>query len=86
MLLAVLTAPDLTVAETPPSYDELALMQFVVESKDVIERNRISSQDAVEAFTQQLFGFLATHIEPASASAEMPAAISDLSFFCRADL
>ena len=52
--------PDLDVPEAPPSFNELALMQFVVESKDVIRRNRISNRDAIDAFTRQLFCFLAT--------------------------
>ncbi|HEY5175004.1 MAG TPA: hypothetical protein VII95_05510 [Terriglobales bacterium] len=59
-LLAVLTIPDLTVAEAPSSYDELALMQFVVEGRDVIQRKPHSSVEAAEAFARQLFGFLAT--------------------------
>jgi hypothetical protein len=59
-LLAVLTVPGLVVAGAPPSFDELALMQFVVEDKDVIQHKPISSQESMEAFNRQLFGFLAT--------------------------
>ena len=86
ILLAILTVPNLVVAGAPPSFDELALMQFVVEDKDVIQRKPISNQDGMEAFTQQLFGFLAISTEPACASAVMPAAAFDRSFFCPAEL